>query len=449
MNFTDAQRLIDYFVDKFTHAQGSLSLEVAIGAAFLSFLVSVASLLLSFRSTRRQYAHSVHTYLAQGWYTLLDTAMANPSFIDPSKTTNYLESMSHEEILKYGAYGYRAWSLVQDVVARNYHKDKQFEQLISWVSAYHRPWLDRNPTFFDLDEFWDVVERYKDQANMVYECPRLPTKDGKIDWDLVAPDYLNYLLSPFAPEMVRNHRNLLLNYLDEIPDEELMAMNIADFGCGPGNLIGFLKGRVKTITGVDSSQKALDLAKQKATDASIAFCGLRGDIREVRVESLFDLIVSTNSILPERRSDIVPMWKAMGSALKPGGKIIAILPSFDTVEYLLTLWEQHYSATRSREQVDRLINAFVKVKNINRHELSYAEDGRNVQCYHTRATIESDLKSAGLRLEGKLEKVYYPWNLTKRFDYGYFPNAKEEIWDWFAVVVRDESAGGGEAKVSA
>lgn len=42
-------------------------------------------------------------------------------------------------------------------------------------------------------------------------------------------------------------------------------------------------------------------------------------------------------------------------------------------------------------------------------------------------------QNADLRLTCEPEKVYYPWELTRRFDYGYFPLAKEEIWDWFIV----------------
>ena len=38
------------------------------------------------------------------------------------------------------------------------------------------------------------------------------------------------------------------------------------------------------------------------------------------------------------------------------------------------------------------------------------------------------------------QEVYYPWDLTKKFDYGYFPfkckktkEKNKEIWDWFVV----------------
>jgi SAM-dependent methyltransferase len=457
VNFADAQKLIDYFVDKFVHTQGNFSLYVAVAAALLSFVVSALSLMVSINASNRQYEHSVYMYLAQVWYGLLDTAVTEPLFMDASKTINYYDTMTRDELLKYGAYCYKAWSLVEDIVAKKYHEDRQFRQLINWVSAHHRPWLDRNPTFFATLEFWSVVDRYKNQPNLVYECPKLPRKDGEIDWDLVAPDYLNYVLSPFSPEMVRvtsgKRRNLLLNYLNAVPDDQLKSMDIADFGCGPGNLIRFLKGRVRALTGVDTSSKALDLAERQANDASIEFKRIQRDIRELPRESTFDLIISTNSILPKQRSDIVPMWAAMRSALKPGGKIIAILPSFDTIEYLISLWQNHYSAelkgSAEQERVKGIIKAFEETKNINHEQLSYAEDGHNVQCYHTPSTILSDLKEAGLRLVGKMEKVYYPWNLAKRFDYGNFPNASEEIWDWFVVVERDELAGGGEAKVGA
>ena len=64
-------------------------------------------------------------------------------------------------------------------------------------------------------------------------------------------------------------------------------------------------------------------------------------------------------------------------------------------------------------------------------QLLFADDGRTAQAYHSPESIADDLPKAGLHLVGEPVKVHYPWPLAERFDYGYFPDAPEEIWDWY------------------
>src|SRR5438477_5903141 len=76
-----------------------------------------------------------------------------------------------------------------------------------------------------------------------------------IDWDALAPKYHFHILSPFAPEM--DGRNPLLDDLLALPLERLA---VADFGCGPGNLIPHLAGRGVRLVGIDASAASLDIA---------------------------------------------------------------------------------------------------------------------------------------------------------------------------------------------
>ncbi len=437
MNLDEAKQLVDYFVRT---SGGNLSIEIASGAV----AVSLISILITVYSFHQQHSHSIYTYLAGVWYDILNTTINNPDFMDIMKTVNYYNTMSHEQALKYDIYCYKIWGHVEDIVAKKFHEDPQFAPVIRWVCAYHRSWLSRNPTFFTLDEFWRIVEHYKDMPNIVLGGRMVPTKGDGIDWDTIAHDYHRYILGPFAPEMVATAngrcRNLLLNYLAEIPDAKIKEMDIADFGCGPGNLIEFLSGRAQRLIGIDSSRGTLDVAINKARAKSMAFEAIEADMRQVPAALRFDLIISANSILPKERSEIVPILKAMRAALKPSGRIIAILPSFDTIEYLMSLWERYYlRETNSRAHIKRILDAFAQTKKLDRQQLSYADDGHNVQCYHTLETIKLDFKSAGLCLVKDPEKIYYPWNLTRRFDYGYFPDAREEIWDWFVIAESNES----------
>jgi len=74
---------------------------------------------------------------------------------------------------------------------------------------------------------------------------KLPLVGGDIDWDKIAESYFDYILSPYAPEMIEGYesaqsQNLLLNYIHTMPKDELRNINVLDMGCGLGNLIPYL-----------------------------------------------------------------------------------------------------------------------------------------------------------------------------------------------------------------
>jgi SAM-dependent methyltransferase len=272
------------------------------------------------------------------------------------------------------------------------------------------------------------------EPSLTFDHRVLPSKDGDIDWDLVAPRYHDHIMGPFAPEMVERKggkaRNLLLNYIDGLPFDNSEIVGVADIGCGPGNLIPFLAGRNVSLTGIDRSAAALSIARAKAGILNVDFRAIQADMLELETADTFDLVLSVNSIIPKCRGDVVKSLTRMRDCLKPTGKIAAILPSFDTTEYLLGLWEAHSGQDGSSAGI---AETFKQAKKMSIVEKSYADDGVHVQCYHTPETIALEFPMAGLRLRHPPEKLYYPWELTKRFDYGFFPQADEEIWDWFVV----------------
>lgn len=273
-----------------------------------------------------------------------------------------------------------------------------------------------------------------------FESTKLPTKQGDIDWDIVCEDYYKYILSPFSPEMVvdddgNGSRNLLLNYLQSLPADELSKMSVLDFGCGPGNLIPHIAGKIARLVAVDASQGSLNKACSVAEAYRLkSFATACCNILDFASDERFDLIVSVNSLLPKTRREVIEIYATLCTLLKPGGRLVAILPSFDTTLYLRSLWEAHYREMEfDEEQIKAIASSFTQAKLLNETQLSYADDGHNSQCYHTQESIVNETRLAGLTLLAAPEKIHYPWELTGKFDYGYFPDAAEEIWDWFVI----------------
>ena len=246
-----------------------------------------------------------------------------------------------------------------------------------------------------------------------------------IDWDAIVSAYHEHILSPFAPEMA--DRNPLVDDMLAMPLEDL---DIVDFGCGPGNLIPHLDGRVSRLVGVDSSPTSIALASDVARRHGVVFEPYCGDWRSVDLYRTFDVAVSVNSVLPSTRGEVVELFAAMARALEPDGTLLAILPSFDTTRYVRDLIADRDGGAAGRAWDARHL--------VDESQLLFADDGVHVQAYHSPASIADELPRAGLRIVGEPKKVHYPWELTSRFDYGDFPDAPEEVWDWYVVAQRAE-----------
>ncbi len=441
MNNEEIKELVDYFLS----SQNEIT---SLVIATLALFASVIAIGVSYYTFRKSQDSGVTEYLSVIWNDVINTCLENPQYIDITKTEHYYRLMDNDEVLKYEAYCYKAWGHVKDIITNNRQDDEKFEPIIRWVSSYHYTWLKRNPSFFNHEPFWEKVEEIRKKPQMIFGYRELPSNNGDIDWDIVSEDYHNYILSPYAPEMVvmeveNKSRNLILNYLNSIPAGDLKQMDVLDFGCGPGNLIPHVAGRVNSLAGLDISQGSLKIASELASKyENIQFESICSNILDLDESKKYDLIISSNSILPKTRNEVIELFKKLREHLKPSGKLVAILPSFDTTIYLKTLWEEYFrNLSANEKQVTRISQAFKETKRMDENEMAYADDGHNIQSYHTKESIIKESQIGGFRLAREPEKVYYPWELTRRFDYGYFPSAEEEIWDWFIIAERCEFNG--------
>lgn len=414
-------------------------MELAI--AVLALIVSILSAVASSYLYRREIDMGERHFLSELWNSVLDLAHQNPRYLDINVTENYRQAMQEDERLRYDIYCHKAWGHVKEVVDRGYHTSSKFQVAIQWLVTFHYAWLEDNPGFFIGEEFWEAVDRGKSMPAVILRHRRMPTDaDGNIDWDRVAADYHSLVLSPLNPAMTDDSAGKPRNALVGALRQRVAVLGadapveIADFGCGPGTLLPVVRDLPVRVVGVDRSRKSLEAAEQQATRLGVAFEPICADLTSARLGRRFPIIVSINSLLPENRSEVGLMLTTIGDHLDDSGVLLAILPSFDTTEYLRELWRDQYCRmSASTAHADRVATALKASKLVDDRQLQYADDGYTRQCYHTPESIEREFNAAGLELVGAPSKIYYPWELTRRFDYGYFPDATEEIWDWFVV----------------
>lgn len=408
----------------------------------LAVVLSIVSIGVTSNLYRRQMAMSERHYLSSLWNGILDLSHSNPRYIDITVTENYRQAMTPEERVKYDIFCFKAWGHAQEIVEHGDPEGPQSLAALQWLIAFHLTWLEDNSAHFLSDTFWTFIEEKKVSSALVLRHRTMPTlPDGEIDWDAMSGAYFDYVLSPFHPEMLEQPqpRNTLVERIDEHVRGAARDVTVADFGCGIGSLLPHLSGisGIREIYGVEQSLASLNIAQRTAERIGLPFVPIHGDIKQTRLSEPVDVAVVVNSILPSERSEVHELLVAIAENLQPDGWLMGIFPSFDTTEYLLDLWRDEYRrASGSRVHGERVRETLSRAKMVDAVSLKYADDGVSQQCYHTEQSLRDELVAAGFSSQMHLEKVYYPWELTKKFDYGYFPGAAEEIWDWLVITRR-------------
>ena len=249
-------------------------------------------------------------------------------------------------------------------------------------------------------------------------------------WDSRAFDYKSKVLSPLYPGV----KNPVWKFVDGLNSKQYER--VADLGCGEGKFLGFLSRHFKEVWGIDWSKNMLHIAREKKKERKNVHLK-RLDIRNLETfYGYFDAVFSINAIAPYDISVAEDMVKEIFKVLPAGGLFVATFPSFDTVLYQRELtYASYIEHGLSREEAwQKTDDYFVRRNKMNLEKGTYADDGVHEQKFFTENEIRSLLQSSGFK-DIVTEKLLYPWEKSKRYGYGYFPD-KPEIWDWFSVAYR-------------
>ncbi|MDA1278156.1 MAG: class I SAM-dependent methyltransferase [Verrucomicrobia bacterium] len=154
-------------------------------------------------------------------------------------------------------------------------------------------------------------------------------------WEPFSHEYTERVFCPTQFGRIRAHIRVHIRKPD-----------VLDLGCGP---TAFLLRELAADLDInpvasDFSEGMLQTVKSKlrASDGDLA---LRVNFHKTDNRDLvfdgdrFDTVVSVNSILPEKRQDIAPMISEVFRILKPSGRLVAILPAFETTLMAKSAWD--------------------------------------------------------------------------------------------------------------
>ena len=192
------------------------------------------------------------------------------------------------------------------------------------------------------------------------------------------------------------------------------AKSILDLGCGTGRHDVLLAEKGYAVTGVDQSEEMLAVAKAQASTAaspSTAPTFLQGDVRAVRLDKTFDVVISLFHVMSYQvaNEDLRSAFATARVHLKPGGVFIfdcwygpAVLTDRPSVR-VKRLEDDAISVTRLAEPVmhpnenlvDVNYHVFVREKTAGRvEELKESHRMR----YLFRPEVEAFLENNGLRI---------------------------------------------------
>lgn len=131
------------------------------------------------------------------------------------------------------------------------------------------------------------------------------TDEGK-KYDLIA--------SGFA--QLRDSFNTEQKYIDQLLEYLKPGASILDVGCGSGYPIAsYMINKGYQVTGVDSSQELLNIAKKNSPTLKTIY----GDVRTVEIKQRFDAIVEWWCLFHLPKEDHANMFARFASWLNKGG----------------------------------------------------------------------------------------------------------------------------------
>ncbi|MFA5041524.1 MAG: bifunctional 2-polyprenyl-6-hydroxyphenol methylase/3-demethylubiquinol 3-O-methyltransferase UbiG, partial [Bdellovibrionales bacterium] len=119
------------------------------------------------------------------------------------------------------------------------------------------------------------------------------------------------------------------------------GLSVLDIGCGGGLLSEPLANLGAKVTGLDASEKAINVAREHAAKKKLKISYIEGSAEEFSLESkTFDVILMMEIL--EHAADIGSLMRSAASLLKPDGIIVISTVNRTTKSFLLGIVVAEY-----------------------------------------------------------------------------------------------------------
>ncbi len=244
--------------------------------------------------------------------------------------------------------------------------------------------------------------------------------DQSQQWSRAAAAYEREFIDPYRPDV----RNPLFAALDRLAGRRKVA---ADLGCGIGPLLPLLANRFGTVHAVDFAEGMLARARERCAGLANVHFHQRSLTDLGPLAGQVDVAAAVNSlVLPDPR-DLEASLRAIRGTLRPGGRLLGIVPAMDAVHYYTMLLldralargmpvskaKQNAAAHAEHEYYDFAFGEF-RYKGLEQHFWQPFE-------------VRYRLKRAGFG-KVRLAKVALAW---PQFAHGSELQEHAPPWDWF------------------
>jgi SAM-dependent methyltransferase len=170
---------------------------------------------------------------------------------------------------------------------------------------------------------------------------------------------------------------------------ELAPGKALELGCGTGQDALWLAQEGWSVTGVDPSTDAVEIARQAAQLAGVTVALVVADLASWRPESRFDLVVATYS-LPARGMGRSRMLESAVDAVAPGGTIV--ISELDVALHHAGRMAERYLV--SLDELERYLDGFrIRSASTSMVMRPHGYEGLAMPVAHVVATRRTDLRT--------------------------------------------------------
>jgi tRNA (cmo5U34)-methyltransferase len=159
-------------------------------------------------------------------------------------------------------------------------------------------------------------------------------------------------------KLIPEYRSMIKYLISSIPFYESKPIKVLDLGCGTGNITAAVKKRYPNarVTCIDLAEHMIELAKYKLshyTDINY----LVGDLRNVKFESDYDLIISSLALHHlQTDEEKVKIYQKIYDSLKVGGAFYNADNVLASTKYLenvsIKYWKEFMNKTISKKEIE-------------------------------------------------------------------------------------------------